>query len=84
MPTKLNDIVDGYKLLQTKDKKIIRMSEKRMRHCLSCTVYNHDAQTCNSRKTAPHITSGKITTGCGCFMPSKTKLESKKCPLGKW
>jgi hypothetical protein len=21
---------------------------------------------------------------CGCFMAAKTKLESAKCPLGKW
>ena len=21
---------------------------------------------------------------CGCFMSAKTKLESAKCPLGKW
>jgi hypothetical protein len=21
---------------------------------------------------------------CGCFMAMKTKLESAKCPLGKW
>ena len=21
---------------------------------------------------------------CGCFMTAKTKLESAKCPIGKW
>jgi hypothetical protein len=21
---------------------------------------------------------------CGCFMAAKTKLESAKCPIGKW
>lgn len=21
---------------------------------------------------------------CGCFMSAKTKLESAKCPIGKW
>jgi len=26
----------------------------------------------------------KICKECGCFMPAKTKLKGKLCPLNKW
>jgi hypothetical protein len=44
-------------------------SEKRLNICKSC----------------PELIS--LTTQCkkcGCFMSLKTKIESSKCPIGKW
>ena len=48
-----------------------------------------EAEVSNNRynicKTCPeliHITSQ--CKKCGCFMSVKTRLESAKCPLGKW
>jgi hypothetical protein len=31
-----------------------------------------------------HYTSLKFCSQCNCFMPVKSKLASKKCPLDKW
>jgi len=36
-------------------------------------------------KTCPDFV--KITKqckNCGCFMPTKTKLQNTSCPIGKW
>jgi predicted Zn-ribbon and HTH transcriptional regulator len=38
--------------------------------------------TCNSCSELIKITSQ--CKKCGCFMSAKTKLESAKCPIGKW
>lgn len=37
--------------------------------CLSCPELRVTTKQCKQ---------------CGCFMAVKTKLESAKCPLGKW
>jgi hypothetical protein len=44
-------------------------SEERYKICLSCPELVQLTKQCKK---------------CGCFMPSKTKLESAKCPLQKW
>jgi hypothetical protein len=31
-----------------------------------------------------HFTLLKFCSQCNCFMPVKTKISSKKCPLDKW
>jgi hypothetical protein len=31
-----------------------------------------------------HFTKLFFCDECGCFMPVKTGLENKTCPLGKW
>jgi hypothetical protein len=38
--------------------------------------------TCNACPELIKITSQ--CKKCGCFMSAKTKLESAKCPIGKW
>lgn len=83
MDLELKNIIEGYRKLKTKDKKVIWLADRRMRQCLSCKLFT-DNQTCNSKLSGPHIKTGNITTGCGCFMPAKTKLLKAKCPLGKW
>lgn len=43
---------------------------------------NHRLEIC---KSCPElIKSVNQCKQCGCFMQLKTKLESAKCPLGKW
>ena len=47
--------------------------EKRLNICFNC----------------PHFSSkGRITSGrcleCGCFIRAKARLETEKCPIGKW
>lgn len=45
------------------------VSDKRMSICISCD------------RIIPIVNQCKE---CGCFMGLKTKLESAKCPIGKW
>jgi hypothetical protein len=42
---------------------------ERMSICLSCPELINLTKQCRK---------------CGCFMNAKTKLESAKCPIGKW
>lgn len=79
----LKDIIEGYKKLNTKDTTILWLSQRRLRHCHTCTLFT-EGQTCNHKASGPHIITGQITSGCGCFMPAKTKMVKKTCPLGKW
>ena len=44
-------------------------SNERYEICLSCPELINISKQCKK---------------CGCFMSIKTKLESAKCPLGKW
>lgn len=44
-------------------------SNKRYEICLACPELIQITKQCKQ---------------CGCFMNVKTKLESAKCPLGKW
>ncbi len=39
-------------------------------------------ETCLKCPELVHLT--KQCKQCGCFMALKTKVESSKCPLGKW
>ena len=41
----------------------------RMVICLDCKSFNKESARCNL---------------CGCFMKIKVRLESAKCPIGKW
>lgn len=44
-------------------------SEMRMSLCLDCPELFKPSKQCKQ---------------CGCFMEIKTKIDSSKCPLGKW
>lgn len=35
-------------------------------------------------KSCEHYTTLNFCSKCNCFMPIKTKLAHKKCPLDKW
>lgn len=80
----MGPITQGYKNLKTKDKQVQWMSEKRLRHCMTCTIYDSVNKICSSKKTGLHVRTGEIAKGCGCFMPSKTTLKKAVCPFGKW
>lgn len=79
----LKDIAQGYKRLNTKDKNLIWLSQRRLRHCKTCTLFS-DHGSCDSKKSGLNIKTGKLVNGCGCYMPAKTKLTKAVCPLGKW
>lgn len=34
--------------------------------------------------TCPHKTALNRCKKCGCFIALKTKLNTEKCPVGKW
>ena len=46
-----------------------KITEDRMKICKECPLYFKATTQCKK---------------CGCAMLLKTKLESAKCPLGKW
>lgn len=57
-------------LLNPKTKQIEEeVSNKRYDICLECPELIQITKQCKQ---------------CGCFMNIKTKLESARCPLGKW
>lgn len=47
-----------------------------------------DAESRNLRvnicETCENLSSLKVCKVCNCFMPVKTWLKTKKCPIGKW
>ena len=45
------------------------LAKQRLEICLSCPELIQLTVQCKK---------------CGCFMSAKTKLESAKCPIGKW
>lgn len=44
-------------------------------------IQDERLKICN---TCEHYTKLKFCSQCNCFMPVKTKLSYKKCPVGKW
>jgi len=51
--------------------------EQRLELCKNCpfSCYDEESQRCD-----PSRTKG----GCGCYLPSKVKLEDHHCPHGVW
>jgi hypothetical protein len=47
----------------------LEMAEHRFNICKGCPEFIKISSQCKK---------------CGCFMSAKTKLESAKCPIGKW
>lgn len=39
---------------------------------------------CDNKKVAPHVITGEMTKGCGCYLPAKIRSNEGGCPLGKW
>jgi len=46
-----------------------KKSEERFRVCEACEYFNEQYLLCEK---------------CKCFMPLKARIDSAKCPLGKW
>lgn len=43
--------------------------ENRINLCINCEYFIHNQSRCSK---------------CGCFMTVKTRIQSSKCPVGKW
>jgi hypothetical protein len=57
-------------LLKINSQKISKEeAEARYTLCVTCPFFQKITKTCLK---------------CGCFMAAKTKLDSAKCPIGKW
>ena len=67
---KLTNIATGFKNII--NKKNIDISKERLDICKSCII---SAGTNWCKRT---------NGGCGCYLPSKTKVMDEKCPKGKW
>ena len=71
---KVINIANGFKNLINKTNQ--EVSEERMTICKACPV---------SYKNGVHTDWCKRDNGgCGCFLPSKTRVKDEKCPKGKW
>ena len=66
--------------------------ESRIRPCLNCPIYSQaNGGTC-SHSLYLNPKTGNISMkplngyfqGCGCKVKIKAKLETEKCPAGKW
>lgn len=67
------------------------LSDKRMKICKECPIYDENADRCDSKKCLNKETGeitqypGKATVcGCGCYMKKKTRVPSSHCVLNKW
>lgn len=51
--------------------------EQRMSICVNCphSCYDESTKRCDPKRERG---------GCGCFLPSKVKLEDEHCPFGEW
>lgn len=45
------------------------LANSRLAICQNCSLFDDSRNTCQS---------------CGCFVNAKVKLQSSKCPIGKW
>ena len=45
------------------------LAKSRISICEKCSLFDNSRNTCQS---------------CGCFIKAKVKLQSAKCPIGKW
>lgn len=50
-------------------------------HSADTTDRTYRIEICNQ---CEFLTELKFCNKCNCFMPIKTYLKSKKCPLSKW
>lgn len=88
----IGQIVEGtYNNLTNKK---VDLFKERIGICRQCKLMKMDktfGETCNSRlylnpETDEVSTEAKpgFFRGCGCVMGSKTRVQSAKCPAGKW
>jgi hypothetical protein len=69
LKTRLQEVLDNYSVTSLIKTVDIDTSNHRMSICNSCEFLFTPTKSCRK---------------CGCFMTSKSKLESAKCPIGKW
>lgn len=85
--SRIQEIITGWKNLLAidLDPEIKQLGELRMRQCTTCTLMSfEDFPICNPASKGVNIVTGKIESGCGCPLASKTLSPTSKCPLSKW
>lgn len=57
-----------------------------IKHKLGFDLLDDDSRNIrvNICKTCEKLSNLKVCKVCNCFMPAKTWLKTKKCPIGKW
>lgn len=66
--------------------------ESRIRICKNCPIYSPNNEGICSNSLYLNPQTGEVSTnpldgyikGCGCKIKLKAKLETEKCPAGKW
>jgi hypothetical protein len=65
----MSDDVKPWDLINGSPRTPEEIAEHRLTICVNCEFYRARTNQCKK---------------CGCFMKLKTKLESARCPIGKW
>lgn len=68
LPPKIQAFFETMKAWSKTGFKKHKYSEKRLNICNSCDFFKNK----------------KTCLLCGCYMPTKTKIEGAKCPINKW
>lgn len=67
----LKNFIEAVKKHNANGRKIVspRVQMLRQETCVQCSLYYPRTKQCKK---------------CGCFIPAKVRMESEKCPDGKW
>lgn len=71
---KVINIANGFKNLINKTNE--ELSDIRMEVCKTCPISFKDGKATDWCL--------RINGGCGCFLPSKTRVKDERCPKRKW
>lgn len=52
----------------------------RLEQCQNCNI--RTGNQCDPTKCT--VVDGKITCGCGCYIPVAVTRANKECPIGRW
>lgn len=76
-----NYIRDEFDVLPPEIKVI---AEARLNLCNVCVL--RSGNRCSTQETAMNVKTGKLVSGCGCYLAAKTLSTDKdtECPMGKW
>ena len=83
----IKNIINGWANLvkdqfDTLEPSIKEQAQLRFLNCERCHIRN--GNVCSSGRKGINLNSGKLTKGCGCFLPAKIMAKKANCPLGKW
>lgn len=89
---KLKDIIDGWTNLITDNQEVKEIAQSRAIICSECPLNINNTCSKNIKGKAVKsgtyngmtVEEGKEYTGCGCYLPAKTKAPNTSCPLLKW